>query len=80
METQDDFFVNLFTPLYKILSTTPRQSQSGRNVFDIITRELTDPIPVPSLPEGKGAWRAGWGVYNVKIGDSERIFDFAIAL
>jgi len=60
--------------------TTPRQPQSGRNVFDIIPRELTNPIPVPAPREGQGAWREGWGVYSGKIGDCERIFDFAIVL
>jgi hypothetical protein len=41
---------------------------------------LQTPSQALPLPEGKGARRAGRGVYSVKIVDSAKIFDFAIAL
>ena len=59
---------------------TAGQSQSERNACNLVVIELTDPIPGPSPREGKGARRAGRGVYNVKIVETIRMFDFAIAL
>ena len=59
---------------------SPGLSQSGRNAGNIVVRELTDPIPDFPLSEGKGAGWAGRGVYSVKLVDSTKMFDLAIAL
>jgi hypothetical protein len=40
----------------------------------------TTPSPALPLAEGKGARRAGRGVYRVKIVDSVKVFDFMITL
>ena len=37
------------------------QSQSRRNIYNIVVRELTDPIPGPSSPRGEGCPEGGKG-------------------
>jgi len=58
--------------------------QGNRKVGEMFAISLllnfTDPIPDPAPREGKGARRAGRGVNNVKIVETIRMFDFAIAL
>jgi len=48
--------------------------QSNRNLREMSAISLFVNYQTPC------AWKAGRGVYSVKTGDSEKIFDFAIAL